>query len=147
MFRFDDRRWPIIVFEFEGLQTLDEHAASLRIWDHQFRRGGSFIVVRIFRDDAALVHPTGAGRITRTWLQQGAREKIRSCVDAMINVVPDSAYDSIKQKSVEEVFGVPGGVFRHPAEAVDWFNAAVGSSLNTTLSERDLCDLAEDKGR
>lgn len=129
MHRIDTSAWPLAVFEFEGVQGLAEHQASLRHWDMLFSRGECFVVVRLFHDEDSLVHPQDAGRVTKQWLRDGAAALIRDRVTAMLNVVPPAAYPRMKDLSVEAVFGVPGGVFDSVAAVATWLEARLGLAL------------------
>lgn len=133
MFRLKDDLWPVLVFEFQGSQSLEEHRRSLQLWDELFTRGEKIIVLRIFHDELSLVHPEGAAKSTKAWLRHGASDAIEKYVAAMINVVPGAAYEEMKDKSVESVFGVPGGVFKSARDAVVWFNACVGPEIDMQI--------------
>lgn len=133
MFSYREALWPVVVFEFQGLQSLEQHRLSLALWDDLFARGEKILVLRIFHDEDALLHPEGAAKATKAWLRAGASESIKNQVLAMINVVPESTYDAMQDKSVEAVFGVPGGVFKSTGDAAQWFNSQVGPGVNLTL--------------
>ncbi len=120
-----DRYWPLVVHEFSGLQTLAEHEESLEVWGQCFLRNEPFVIFRIFRDEDALIHPVGAGKMTKNWLQTGAAASIKNSVTAMVNIVPENAYERMKHMSVSAVFGVPGGIFRSIDDAVEWCRANV----------------------
>nr|WP_324258859.1 hypothetical protein [Cellvibrio fontiphilus] len=121
MFFCNDQHWPLVIHEFAGLQTLAEHEQSLLVWNSHFSRGESFVIIRLFRDEESLVHPEGAAKLTKAWLRDGAAEAIKASVTAMMNIVPESAYERMKHMSVEAVFGVPGGVFNSSQDAAEWF--------------------------
>lgn len=133
MFSCNDQHWPLVIHEFAGMQTLADHQQSLLVWNTHFSRCEAFVVIRLFHDEDALIHPEGAGKLTKAWLRDGAAEAIKSSVTAMINVVPESTYERMKHMSVEAVFGVPGGVFNSIEGACEWFNASLGPAINLLL--------------
>lgn len=137
MFDFNNLCSPLVVFEFEGPQTLEAHRQSLQCWNEQLARNELFVAIRIFRDDVSLAHPEGAAKLTRRWLRDGAGQRIKSRVLAMINVVPAAAYDRMKHLDVETVFGVPGGIFESTAQAVEWFNTVMGPGTHFWLRTTD----------
>ena len=121
MYQLNDHNWPVVIFNFHGPQTLAEHEQNLADWNTQFLREKSFVAIRIFHDEESLVHPEGVGQVTKAWLRDGAAQSIKTSVIAMLNVVPESAYDRMKHMSVEAVFGVPGGIFKNYQDATEWF--------------------------
>lgn len=136
MYCFNDKSWPFVIFEFKGLQTLEQHECSLEEWDLQFLHAEPFIAIRLFHDEDALIHPQGAAQLTKIWLRNGAAELIKTWVLAMINIVPDTAYEQMKHMSVEAVFGVPGGIFKKWDDVLHWcqannIGAAAGVNLDT----------------
>lgn len=133
MFSCNDQHWPLVIHEFAGLQTLADHEQSLLVWNTHFSRGESFVIIRLFRDEESLVHPEGAGKLTKAWLRDGAAETIKTSVAAMINIVPESAYERMKHMNVEAVFGVPGGVFKDFQGAHEWYNATLPPAVNLPL--------------
>ena len=133
MYQLNDRMWPVVIFEFKGVQTLPEHEQSLTEWNEQFARNKPFVAVRVFHDDDSLVHADGTAQLTKAWLRKGAAQSIKTSVVAMINIVPESAYEKMKHMSVEAVFGVPGGIFKTCPDAAEWFNANIGSAVNIYL--------------
>ncbi|HWV16936.1 MAG TPA: hypothetical protein VN030_16010 [Cellvibrio sp.] len=129
MYQLNNRNWPIVIFDFQGPQTLAEHEKNLADWDKQFLFAKPFVAVRIFHDEYALMHPEGAGQVTKIWLRDGAAQSIKKSVLAMINIVPESAYERMKHMSVEAVFGVPGGIFKSYHDAVKWFNSNIDTAI------------------
>jgi len=131
MYRIDESAWPVVVFEFAGVQSLADHEGSLQRWNALFAREADFVALRVFHDEDALVHPEGVGRVTKQWLRDGAADAIRRHVAAMMNVVlPPAAYERMKHMSVEAAFGVPGGVFDSVEAAAAWFQSRFGKPLS-----------------
>lgn len=135
MYSCHDHRWPLVIHEFAGIQTLAEHEQSLAVWNQHFSRNESFVVMRIFRDEDSLIHPDGAAKLTKAWLHEGAAQAIKKSVVAMMNIVPESAYERMKHMSVEAVFGVPGGIFKNSQDAVEWFNQNFGATVHLDLND------------
>ncbi|MBU2892319.1 hypothetical protein KO495_03155 [Colwellia sp. D2M02] len=135
MFSIKTIHSPVIIFEFTGQQTLVEHSKSLLLWDNLLSQKSELIVLRIFTDNAALIHPKGAGKVTNRWLESGAKQAIQQQVLAMINIVPEQAYKKMQHMSVEKVFGVPGGIFKSKGEALHWLDNNVPLAQNFIFSE------------
>jgi len=133
MYRVNDSNWPIVIFEFDGQQNLAAHEKFLEDWNKQFARNESFVAMRLFHDDDSLVSAEGTAQMTKAWLQNGAAQSIKTSVLAMINIVPESAYERMKHMSVEAVFGVPGGIFKRYDDAAQWFNQGIGLASNLHL--------------
>lgn len=136
-YRICEQHWPLLLFEFAGQQSSAQHQQSLQDWNRCFKRSQPFVALRWFQDEASLVHPPGAARQTKAWLQAGAAQAIRESVLAMLNLVPEAAYPGMQQLSVEKVFGVPGGVFASRQQLLDWcqprLDVAVLSGLQQLL--------------
>jgi len=124
VFHYCQQHWPVVLFKFQGEQSLSDHQTSLDLWDKLLAQKEDVVVIRVFQDESALIHAPGVGKLTRQWLTRGAGNQIRQQVKAMINIVPDTAYPRMQHMSVEQVFGVPGGIFSHPETAIDWFENA-----------------------
>lgn len=82
-FTFDDHHWPFCVTRAEGRQTLDQHLDMLAVWDRWLDRETPFIVFRQHVDVAAIDQVPGVAKATKSWLANGAGEKIRLYVRAM----------------------------------------------------------------
>jgi hypothetical protein len=113
----DAQLWPVGLFIAKGPQSLDMHQQMLSAWDEWLARRSPFIALRIYLDHASLETAEGVGKLTKTWLQGGAAEAIRSYVSAMLIAVPPEDHGRMKAMSVEAAFGVPGGVFADLADA------------------------------
>jgi hypothetical protein len=134
MYRVNDSNWPIVIFEFNGPQTLAQHENFLGDWNKQFVRNESFVAMRLYHDDNSLVSAEGTAQLTKAWLLNGAAQSIKTSVLALINIVPESAYERMKHLNVEAVFGVPGGIFKRYNDAAQWFNEGVGLASNLHLA-------------
>ncbi|WP_191601863.1 hypothetical protein [Marinomonas algicola] len=134
MFRYRNQTDSIVLFEFAGPQSLEEHIYSLKVWNEQLSRNQPFVAIRLFLDEASLIHPKGAAKETKRWLNNGASDAIKHNVIAMINIVPEKSHKKMKNMSVETVFGVPGGIFQSIQEAQSWFNTTLGHKLRVDLS-------------
>lgn len=133
MFYCSQQHWPVVLFEFQAEQSQQDHQVFLDIWDELFQRQEPFIVLRVYHDETALIHSPSVGKLTRQWLKDGADEKIKQHVNAMIHIVPEAAYPKMQHMSVEKVFGVPGGIFSATEDAIAWFNQQpldLGITLN-----------------
>ena len=84
----------------------------------------AFIVVRVYTDEASLQHPKGAGPATQKWLKDGAAEKMKQLVQAMLIVVPEEQYQKFQNMSVQKAFGIPGAVFKSLDDATTWLQAS-----------------------
>lgn len=115
--------WPLVIAVYHGPASLHDHLAHLAEWNLWFARGQRFMVLRVFMDDAALEQADGVARATKQWLVDGAGEAIRSQVDAMVNIVPPSAYARMAVLNVEKVFGVPGLIAAGLPEGLDWLRS------------------------
>ncbi len=115
--------WPLVIAVYQGHASLDDHLAHLAAWNLWFARGPRFIVLRVFMDEASLDQADGVAKATKQWLTDGAGDAIRSQVDAMVNVVPPSAYGRMAALSVEKVFGVPGLITAELSEGVEWLRS------------------------
>lgn len=115
--------WPLAIAVYHGPASLDDHLAHLAEWNLWFARGQRFMVLRVFMDDAALEQADGVARATKQWLIDGAGDAIRSQVDAMVNIVPPSAYARMAVLSVEKVFGVPGLIAAGLPEGLEWLRS------------------------
>lgn len=129
----DDAIWPLSILMLKGQQTLEQHSDMLRLWDELFSRGERFVSLRVHLDDAALEHPAGAARATKEWLRQGAAQKMRQSVRAMVIVTPPTGYESVKHLSVEAVFGIPGSLFPKLAPALQWLAEAENLSRSDCM--------------
>lgn len=136
-YRVCEQHWPLLLFEFSGVQSLEQHQQSLQDWNRCFERSQPFVALRWFQDEQSLIHPPDAARQTKAWLQAGAAQAIRESVLAMLNLVPEAAYPAMQQLSVEKVFGVAGGVFANRKQLLDWcqprLDVAVLSGLQQLL--------------
>lgn len=133
MFSLNKKIFPFVIFEFDGQQSLDDHKQSMVDWNDLFEQKEAFIAVRVFNDSDALIHPKGAAKVTKEWLENGAAENIKTYVTAMINVIPRESYDTMKHMSVEDVFGVKGGIFCDFEELVKWLRDNTESQLDSSL--------------
>lgn len=115
--------WPLAIAVYHGPASLDDHLAHLAEWNCWFARGQRFIVLRVFTDEAALEQADGVARATKQWLVDGAGDAIRAQVDAMVNIVPPSAYARMAVLSVEKVFGVPGLIAAGLPEGLEWLRS------------------------
>ncbi|MFV3131903.1 hypothetical protein [Niveispirillum sp. KHB5.9] len=115
--------WPLAIAVYRGPASLDDHLAHLAEWNLWFARGQRFMVLRVFMDEAALEQADGVARATKQWLVDGAGDAIRSKVDAMVNIVPPSAYARMAVLSVEKVFGVPGLIAAGLPDGLEWLRS------------------------
>ena len=120
MLKINTEQWPLVIFEFSGEASVTEHQQMLDEWAQLFARQQPFVALRVFHDDISLDYPAEVGQLTLRWLDDGAREAIKTWVSAMLHVTPEASYARMKHKSVERVFGVPGGVFRRIEDANQW---------------------------
>ena len=121
--RTDTAVWPLAIAVYHGPASLDDHLAHLAEWNRWFARGQRFMVLRIFMDEAALEQADGVARATKQWLVDGAGDAIRAQVDAMVNIVPPSAYSRMAVLSVEKVFGVPGLIAAGLPDGLEWLHS------------------------
>ncbi|AUN32671.1 hypothetical protein [Niveispirillum cyanobacteriorum] len=115
--------WPLAIAVYHGPASLDDYLAHLAQWNLWFARGQRFMVLRVFMDDAALEQADGVARATKQWLVDGAGGTVRSQVDAMVNIVPPSAYARMAALSVEKVFGIPGLIAAGLPDGLDWLRS------------------------
>lgn len=115
--------WPLSIAVYHGPASLDDHLAHLAEWNRWFARGQRFMVLRVFVDDAALEQAAGVAKATKQWLVDGAGDAVRSQVDAMVNIVPPSAYARMAVLSVEKVFGVPGLIAAGLPDGLEWLRS------------------------
>jgi len=135
MLEIDKSKWPLVVFEFRGEQSLEEHQRMLDEWNLLFSRQQNFVAVRLFHDDIAVNHSKEIGQLTLSWLDNGAAEAIKTWVSAMLNVTPEATYLRMKNKSVERVFGVPGGIFKSTDDANQWLDVHLDEKLNISTPQ------------
>lgn len=114
--------WPLVIFEFSGEQSLEEHKRMLEEWQQLFTRQQKFIAVRIFHDDISVNHSREIGQLTWKWLNDGANKAIQERALAILNITPQASYAKMKNKNVERVFGVPGGIFKNTQDANQWLD-------------------------
>lgn len=120
MLNIDTNHWPLVLFEFAGKQSLVDHQNMLEAWDQLFTRQQKFVAVRLFLDDESVNHSREIGQLTLDWMEKGARDQIKTWVEAMLFITPDVSYARMKNRNVERVFGVPGAIFNNVCDANQW---------------------------
>jgi hypothetical protein len=117
-------QWHYIVTLAEGPSTIEELRAFFKCWNAWLDEGKPFIAIRRFVDEAALIHPEGAPREIKQWLQLNA-ERIRNQVMGMISIVPESVYEEASRMDAEKLFRVPAGTFSNVEAALHWLEDRV----------------------
>ena len=125
MFSTNQSIEAVLLLEFSGQQSLEDHQLVIAQWDKKLLQEQPFIAIRIYHDAQSLIHSQGIGKLTRAWLKDSAAIKIQHLVSAMINIVPGASYDAMKHMSVEAVFKVPGGIFKDTDDAIAWLQSNV----------------------
>lgn len=136
----DDSLWPLGILMLEGAQSLEQHEQMMAIWDGWFARGERFIPLRVHLDEGALDQAPGVARVTKQWLKAGAAENMRRLVTAMVIVVPPSRFDAMKHRSIEKVFGVPGGIFPSLYQALTWTREMNYLAAETAIIAREIVE-------
>lgn len=141
MYFSDDSLWPVCLCVHEGVQSLEQHEQMIEVWNEWFKREGSFIAIRVHKDEASLAQADGVARMTKKWLRDGAAELIRKRISAILNVAPNPAYERMKHLSVEKVFGVPGGVFPGLDEAMIWLDKSGSVELGAAFNHSSVIQI------
>jgi hypothetical protein len=136
----DDTLWPLSILMLEGSQSLEQHDQMLGIWNAWFDRNERFISLRIYLDESSLDQVPGVGRVTKQWLKAGASENMRRLVSCMAIAVPPSRFEAMNRQSVEKAFGIPGGVFPNPDDALDWIAETDNLAAGTAISARKVVE-------
>ncbi|WP_087026179.1 hypothetical protein [Thaumasiovibrio subtropicus] len=136
MLKVDTTHWPLALINLRGAQSIEAHQHLLNEWDKLFEAKQKFIFVRVFHDDASTKHSKEIGQLTLDWLDKGAREAIKAWCEAMVIIVPQETFRSMKNKSVPRVFGVPGGIFPSKDHANQWLITHCHISLPTSLMHK-----------
>jgi len=125
MFSSNESIEAMLLLEFSGEQSLEDHKRVIEQWDIKLLQEQPFIAIRIYHDAQSLIVSKSIGKLTRSWLKEFGANKIRDNVSAMINIVPDTSYDAMKHMSVEKIFQVPGGIFKHTDDAIAWLQSNI----------------------
>lgn len=118
----ENKHSPLALVIAQGKPSIEQHIASLKSWDNWFNNNKPFHVIRFFKDSDSLEIPNGAGKMTQTWMAEGADMKFRSLVKSMCIVVPKHKYNKMKKMNINKVFGIPGGIFSSINDVFEWFN-------------------------
>ncbi|MFT2097443.1 hypothetical protein ACMUMQ_03705 [Marinomonas sp. 2405UD66-6] len=116
----ETKHWPLMLAIAKGKPTMEQHVESLTHWDNWFADEKPIHVIRFFDDADSLHPPSGAGKMTKTWMNEGADHKFRTFIKSMVIVVPEDQYERMKNMSITKVFGIPGGIFPSIHDAFEW---------------------------
>lgn len=145
-FLADHALWPLCLTLAEGRQSADHHRQMLEAWDGWFARGQPFFALRIYLDAAALEQIPGSGATTKQWLGAGAAENMKRLTAAMAIAVPPDSYDPASRPSVEKVFGIPGGIFPGPDEALRWLSRIEGFPVGMGIKVQEIVEEVRGSG-
>ncbi|AEF55570.1 hypothetical protein [Marinomonas posidonica] len=116
----ETKHCPLMLAIAKGKPTMEQHLESLTHWDNWFADEKPIHVIRFFDDADSLHPPSGAGKETKKWMNEGADNKFRAFIKHMMIVVPEDQYERMKNMSVTKVFGIPGGIFPSTDDAFEW---------------------------
>ncbi len=127
------QHWPLVVGVYRDALQLDDYQAQLWRWEHWFARRERFAVLRVFATVESLSHPPGSAPLAKDWLRRSG-PAMREWVMGMATVVlPPDGYARMRHFQTEKAFGVPGGVFPAPQEALQWLRDAIFTPAGLAL--------------